>query len=208
MSELDIQEGMTSEDKQSLEKLVGSVCREGIMVAEIGSWKGDSTRTLAKSIAKSNGKIFAIDHWRGNKGTWSYGIAQTQDIYSIFKHNMIALEVWDMIHPLVMDSQTAVSIFADSILDLVFIDADHRYEYIKQDILSWLPKLKIGGILCGHDSEGYYSQLTEKQKLIDASLDIDFVADIHPGVIKALWDCFADKHVLLPGRIWCFTKGK
>jgi len=41
--------------------------------------------------------------------------------------------------------------FIDSCFDLVFIDADHRYEGFKSDIENYLPKVKTGGILAGHD---------------------------------------------------------
>lgn len=39
----------------------------------------------------------------------------------------------------------------DNSLDFVFIDACHEYECVYQDILAWAPKLKAGGLLCGHD---------------------------------------------------------
>lgn len=35
--------------------------------------------------------------------------------------------------------------------DLVFIDANHEYTQVKKDILAWLPKVRPGGILAGHD---------------------------------------------------------
>jgi len=35
--------------------------------------------------------------------------------------------------------------------DLVFVDADHSYDAVKRDIWAWKPKIKKGGILCGHD---------------------------------------------------------
>jgi hypothetical protein len=38
-------------------------------------------------------------------------------------------------------------------LDFVFLDADHTYEGVRDDIEAWLPKLKPGGWLCGHDFE-------------------------------------------------------
>jgi len=39
----------------------------------------------------------------------------------------------------------------DGSLDLVFIDADHSYEWVKKDIAAYKPKLKPGGWLTGHD---------------------------------------------------------
>jgi hypothetical protein len=35
--------------------------------------------------------------------------------------------------------------------DFVYIDANHSYEAVKQDILLWLPKIRPGGIVGGHD---------------------------------------------------------
>ena len=35
--------------------------------------------------------------------------------------------------------------------DLVFIDGDHTYEATKQDIAIWWPRVRSGGLLCGHD---------------------------------------------------------
>jgi len=43
--------------------------------------------------------------------------------------------------------------FEDNSLDFVFLDADHTYEGIKADIMAWLPKVKDGGWICGHDYE-------------------------------------------------------
>jgi hypothetical protein len=39
----------------------------------------------------------------------------------------------------------------DHSLDFVFIDGDHLYEAVKLDIVSWLPKVRPGGVICGHD---------------------------------------------------------
>jgi predicted O-methyltransferase YrrM len=50
-----------------------------------------------------------------------------------------------------MDSLEASKLYANKSLDFVFIDASHEYEDIKNDIIHWLPKVKIGGILAGHD---------------------------------------------------------
>lgn len=36
-------------------------------------------------------------------------------------------------------------------LDFVYIDGNHAYEYVLIDILTWLPKIKKGGLIGGHD---------------------------------------------------------
>ncbi len=41
--------------------------------------------------------------------------------------------------------------FANDSLDFVFIDANHLYKSVKQDIQLWWPKVKSGGYLFGHD---------------------------------------------------------
>lgn len=47
-------------------------------------------------------------------------------------------------------SEAAVH-FADQSVDFVFIDANHTYDFVKADVNAWLPKIKPGGIIAGHD---------------------------------------------------------
>ncbi len=35
--------------------------------------------------------------------------------------------------------------------DSAFIDGDHSFEYVLSDIESWLPQMRIGGLMMGHD---------------------------------------------------------
>lgn len=48
-------------------------------------------------------------------------------------------------------SADAVSNYADNSIDFIYIDANHAYEYVKEDLALWFPKVKIGGWIGGHD---------------------------------------------------------
>jgi len=52
-----------------------------------------------------------------------------------------------------MTSEDAVDHIPDN-LDMVYIDGNHAYEYVKKDIELYYPKVKAGGIIGGHDIEG------------------------------------------------------
>lgn len=52
-------------------------------------------------------------------------------------------------------SDQAVHKFSDGSLDFVYIDANHSYKHVAQDLRLWAPKVKAGGMVAGHD---YYNR--------------------------------------------------
>jgi len=56
-------------------------------------------------------------------------------------------------------------------LDLVYIDANHDYDNVKRDIACWYPKVRKGGIMCGHDYRinGVYTAVKEVFPIINLS---------------------------------------
>jgi hypothetical protein len=48
-------------------------------------------------------------------------------------------------------SNQSVSLFEDESLDFIYIDGNHSYESVKEDMNIWFPKLKKGGLFAGHD---------------------------------------------------------
>jgi hypothetical protein len=64
-------------------------------------------------------------------------------------------------------SKQAVDLFPDESLDFVYIDANHEYSYVVEDIKLWYPKVKKGGIVAGHDYldiDWYDDEYSEKDK--------------------------------------------
>lgn len=57
-----------------------------------------------------------------------------------------------------MFSVEGSKLFADESLDFVYIDGNHSFEAVTEDILHWFPKVRPGGLVSGHD---YYNATTE-----------------------------------------------
>lgn len=48
-------------------------------------------------------------------------------------------------------SVNASKTYPDESLDFAYIDANHRREAVLEDLAAWYPKVKLGGLICGHD---------------------------------------------------------
>ena len=123
---------------------------------EVGSYKGRSTSFMAVEIANSGKDIRfdCVDTWEGSSEHKEGGELEDKDVvdgtmFDVFKKNMKPVEGY--YNALQMTSVEASKLYKDDSLDFVFIDADHKYESVVEDILAWFPKVKNGGIIGGHD---------------------------------------------------------
>lgn len=124
-------------------------------IVEIGSWMGRSTRAFADNI-QPGGVVYAVDTWNGSPEHRAAGMDKLPEdwVYDQFRANM---KDRPNVVPLRKPSIEAVKDIVPIAgwngdgLDLVFIDGDHSYESVKQDIASWRPFLRPGAVLCGHD---------------------------------------------------------
>lgn len=125
--------------------------QDGAHIVEVGSWKGRSASFMAVEIINSNKniKFDCVDTWKGSIEHTTYDVITEEKLYDVFLSNIEPVK--HIINPIRMTSIEASKLYEDNSLDFVFIDASHEYEDVKEDILAWLPKVKIGGILAGHD---------------------------------------------------------
>lgn len=96
-------------------------------------------------LCRAGMQVYSIDSW---------GINETgrRREYHLIKYEQAKVRLAPYNATLVrMLSMDAVKNFKDDSLDFVFIDANHRYEYAKNDIMAWAKKVRKGGIVSGHD---------------------------------------------------------
>jgi beta-1,4-mannosyl-glycoprotein beta-1,4-N-acetylglucosaminyltransferase len=143
------------EDIQFYKKVIDSFDGPAYFV-EVGSYKGRSSCYMAVEIANSGKQIQfdCVDTWKGSEEHQVGQPFEDPDViknklYEVFKQNMKPVE--NYYKDIKATSLDASKLYADQSLDWVFIDAAHDYENVKADIQAWLPKIKLGGIISGHD---------------------------------------------------------
>lgn len=161
---------------------VGRFSDNSIFV-EIGSWKGKSSAFLAVEIinANKNIKLYCIDTWLGSQEHSDNPNIINNNLYDLFLENVKDLR--SIIYPIRESSANASKSFQDESIDMVFIDACHEYECVKQDIELWYPKVKKNGIIAGHDYHRPWR-----------------------GVIRAVDEFFINKNIDKSENCWIHTK--
>jgi predicted O-methyltransferase YrrM len=123
----------------------------GSLFVEVGSWKGRSSAYMAVEIINSNKQIqfHCIDTWKGSVEHANEDVIKNNNLFDTFMKNVYPVK--SIIHPVRCTSVEAASLYENESIDFIMIDACHKYESVKQDIIAWKPKLKKGGIMVGHD---------------------------------------------------------
>lgn len=114
--------------------------------AEVGVL--DGTYSMMLCDANPSLKLFCIDSWRVHKGYKDYQRESTMNrSFENAKRNLEGYNC-ELVRKYSME---AIKDFENESLDFVYIDANHAFEYVMQDIIEWTKKVKKGGIVAGHD---------------------------------------------------------
>jgi predicted O-methyltransferase YrrM len=121
---------------------------ENIIMAEIGSYAGESTELFLNSNKISH--LYAIDPWKsGYDDTDKASFTDFEKVEKYFNKIVIGKPVTK----LKMTFAEAFDLLPQ--LDVIYIDGSHQYEDVLNDIELALKKIKPGGIICGHDYHDY-----------------------------------------------------
>ena len=121
---------------------------------EVGVARGDYSKVLCES--NPNLKLYGVDPWERtayepNIVPASAGIHVTQEGFDgEYERAKEKLKPYNctLIKKCSMD---ALEDFEDNSLDFVYIDANHDFLNFISDLHYWLKKIRIGGIISGHD---------------------------------------------------------
>jgi predicted O-methyltransferase YrrM len=116
---------------------------------EIGVFKGEFSRNI---LNKWNGTLYLIDPWRELSDEEYLDSSNHKNHQDAFAKTMESIRgIEDRAFMLRGLGEEMVHLFQDNSLDYVYIDGNHDYDHVKQDLELWWPKLKPGGLMAGHD---------------------------------------------------------
>ncbi|MCB1110707.1 MAG: class I SAM-dependent methyltransferase [Chlamydiia bacterium] len=142
-------------------------------IVEIGVFRGKNAEVLRQEFPEAH--LYLIDPWTPDSSYLTSGSAVSEDqvIYHKAKERTYRLFENDPHVTILEKPSLEAAPLVPSALDLVFIDANHAYASVKQDIVTWKPKIRPGGILSGHN----YG----RPRL--------------PGVVQAVTECLPSFHL-------------
>ena len=122
--------------------------------AEIGVWKSHTTKRILKRETGLE-EYWAIDPWDTEFACSRTEKRRDEKSWFLMHWYCCTLMMYfPQLKVVKMTSEQASTIFPDGYFDMVYIDAVHTFEHMDADIGFWLPKVRKGGIIGGHDYGG------------------------------------------------------
>lgn len=118
--------------------------------AEIGVYKGQYSKCLWK--ANREATIYSVDPWEAyDRYEEPYTPELMERVYEEARERLaptgcVIIREYS-IH--------AVHLFEDRSLDFVYIDGNHEFQHVTNDIAEWSRKVRPGGVVSGHDYTRY-----------------------------------------------------
>jgi predicted O-methyltransferase YrrM len=153
-------------------EMVSKAPASGSRFVEIGVLFGRSTMFMANEIKRSGKQITfdAIDRYAHDRLTWTTefdslvakmsperaavarrAVASATLLNEVPFYFVLKAGLYHHVNLICGLAQEQARLYEDASLDFVFLDDDHQYRETKELILAYLPKIKVGGTIAGHD---------------------------------------------------------
>lgn len=119
--------------------------------AEIGVKQGHFSKTILRQWVSCT-KYYLIDPWEYQTDYHDVANVEQKQQDTFFEQTKQNVKLWE--NNVVIKRQYSVDAaksIPDNELDFVYLDARHDYRSILEDLETYWPKLKVGGIFSGHD---------------------------------------------------------
>ena len=132
--------------QEELRKFSKTFLKVASNLVEIGSYAGESAQVFSEFVQV----VYCVDPWMALIDS-SDPCVQIETIVPAEKEFDRRMSLNPKLKKLKMKGVDAAPLFADGTIDAVYIDGLHSAKFVAEDIKTWLPKIKIGGWIGGHD---------------------------------------------------------
>lgn len=132
----------TEAEEDALTALAGEVPGDGVIV-ELGSEYGRSAGAFLRGSRRSV-TLVSVDLFPANHHI-------VGDLMAEYQKNVAPVGNGRKIGTMQGDSAEAAEHWPGYLIDLLFIDAAHEYDAVQRDILAWVGRVRVGGIVAFHD---------------------------------------------------------
>jgi len=137
--------------RESMLYVQGKV-KEEMNIAEVGVFKGGNAMRLLTLPLK---RLYLVDPYASyiqysQEKPW-YVQQKLNDAKAVMLDRVNKHELKDKVETIFLSSVEGATKFEDNFFDYVYIDGNHSYDSVMEDIVAWYPKVKSGRYLAGHD---------------------------------------------------------
>jgi Methyltransferase domain len=149
---------------------------------EVGVLFGSYSEVLLRTW---RGQLYCVDPWVNQPESVYHDGANKLNMQAVFAQVQRTIGKNPRCTLLRMMSLNAVGKFEDGELDGVYLDGNHALESVRAEVPAWWPKVKIGGIISGHDFFTRYDRDTNSDAQT-AVMELANALGVYPHVT---WCC-------------------
>ena len=126
-----------------------------VNVIEIGARYGESSKVILQNLNVDNYIIIdpytSYDEYKNDGFNKIISDDNDDNIFNETKNKLESLHNNMVFYRTFSTDTNTINAIEDTSIDLIFIDGNHTYKYVLEDLENYYPKLNKNGIICGDD---------------------------------------------------------